>query len=233
MRYWTITAQAESVDIMLYGDIGDSYWSEGVTAKDFAEDLKAAGDTKQINLFIQSGGGSVFEALAIHSQLARHSARKTVYIDGIAASAASIIAMVGDEIVMPENAYMMIHRATGGVIGNAEDMFEMAGTLEKIDGTLSGIYNKRTGREDALELMKTETWMTGAEALEMGFCDRVEGEAKIAASIDLTRYKNAPEIAQEELTEPTNRDESQPVEDKMTEQQQNFNEIRKKLLEEN
>lgn len=167
-------------ELLVYGDI-DEWWGE-VRSKDFAEQLKTI-DADAINVRINSGGGSVFTAQAIYSSLRMHPAKITVYIDGIAASAATIIAMAGDKIVMPENAMMMIHNPLSGVFGNAEELRDLADILDKVRDTIVAAYRNKTGLEDEklVELMAAETWMTATEALELGFIDEVSGAMKIAA----------------------------------------------------
>ncbi|WP_313687581.1 head maturation protease, ClpP-related, partial [Pantoea sp.] len=117
-----------AADIYIYDEIG--YW--GVTAQSFAASLKALGDIDHINLHIHSPGGDVFDGIAIYNLLNAHSATKTVYIDGLAASMASVIAMVGNPIIMPENAMMMIHKPWGITGGDANDMRDYADLLDKV-----------------------------------------------------------------------------------------------------
>ena len=146
------------------------------------------------DLRINSPGGSVFDAVAIHNALSRHAGPVTVWIDGIAASAASYIAMAGDEIVMPANAFLMIHDPAGVVVGTAADMRDMAGTLDKIAGSMLRGYAARSGRpEDEIAgLMAAETWFGAAEALEAGLATRMAEPVRIAASFDIARFRNAP-----------------------------------------
>jgi ATP-dependent Clp protease, protease subunit len=187
---YSIKAQATSAEIWLYDEIG-SGWFGGVSAKKFAEDLKALGKLSDISLRINSPGGDVFDGIAIYNILKQNSARVTVYIDGLAASIASIIAMAGDEIIMAGNATMMVHRAWGMTVGNTEDMQAMADTLAKLDGTLTGTYAKRTGLEWGAinQMMSDETWMNAEEALAQGFIDGISEEMKLAAHFDLDKFK--------------------------------------------
>lgn len=171
-----------AAEISIYDEIGFL----GVTAKDFITDLKAI-SAKDITLFINSPGGSVFDGLAIYNAIRQHPANVTVKVMGVAASAASFIAMAGDKIVMPENAFLMVHNPMGGVFGNAQEMRDWADTLDKIAASLIGIYVSRTGKsEDEIKsLLDAETWLTASEAVEMGFADEVLAEMKIAASFDV------------------------------------------------
>ncbi|WP_183073599.1 head maturation protease, ClpP-related, partial [Roseinatronobacter ekhonensis] len=125
--WYTIRARDGGAEVLIYDEIG----AYGVSAKGFLAELGALPDETAIDLRLNSPGGSVFDAVAIHNALSRHAGSVTVWIDGIAASAASYIAMAGDEIVMPENAFLMIHDPSGLVMGTAADMREMAGTLDK------------------------------------------------------------------------------------------------------
>lgn len=192
MKSWyAIRAAASSAEILIYDEIG----AFGVSAKQFAEDLKALGAVTTITLRINSPGGSVFDGIAIYNALKRHTARKVVTIDGLAASIASVVAMAGDEIVMPENAMLMIHDPSGVVIGTAPDMRAMADALERIKGGLVAAYRDKTGKPETViqQLMAEETWMTAAEAVALGFADRVEKPVRIAASFDLARFRRPPE----------------------------------------
>ena len=189
-RGYEIKAQALEAEIWLYDEIG-SGWFGGVSAKQFADDLKALGKINSITVRINSPGGDVFDGIAIYNILKQQSAKVLVYIDGLAASIASIIAMAGDEIFMAGNATMMIHKAWGMTVGNSEDMQSMADTLAKLDGTLTGTYAKRTGIDwgKISDMMAEETWMNSQEALALGFIDHITEEMKLAAHFDLGKFK--------------------------------------------
>jgi ATP-dependent Clp protease, protease subunit len=147
-------------------------------------------------LHINSPGGDVSEADAIYTALNAHQAKVNVYIDGLAASAASYIAMAGDTIAIAEHAKFMIHNAWGVAIGNAEEMRKLAGVLDKIDTTIRLIYQRRTGNSDKQlrDWMEAETWFTGQEAKASGFADKVikakEG-ASDSAFVDQMRMRVA------------------------------------------
>ena len=132
--------------------------------------------------------------MAIYNAIKRHAGPVTVWIDGIAASAASYIAMAGDEVVMPENAFLMIHDPSGVVFGTAEDMRAMAEALDKIKGSLVAGYVAKSGgsEDDIAALMAKETWLDAAEAVELGFADRLAEPVRIAARFDIGRFRNAP-----------------------------------------
>src|SRR5690606_16890660 len=158
--------------------------------------------------YINSPGGDVFAGQAILSMLKRHSARKVVYVDGLAASAASIVAMAGDTIRMPRNAMMMIHNAWTITAGNANDLREVADALDRVSETMIAAYAEKTGldRDEIKALLDAETWMTAEEAVEKGFANEIEEAKQVAASLrgdtlivngyefDVSRYRNKPPV---------------------------------------
>ena len=189
--------EAESVEILLYDYIDSSeYW--GVTAKQIKQAFDDA-DGKPVDLHIDSGGGDVFEAFAMCSIVQRYEGKTTAYIDGLAASAASYLAVVCDEVIMRDYAWMMIHCASAGVWGNAQDLEDVAKQLTNIDETLAAIYAKRSDMtiDEARDYMKAETWFNAEDALALGLAtDVVETEERIAACIDTKHakhFKNIPE----------------------------------------
>jgi ATP-dependent protease ClpP protease subunit len=189
-RWFEIQNVSEtSADVYIYDYIG----SYGVTASAFTALLQSL-KVGTVNVRINSGGGSVFDGNAIYNALQNHPARVVVHVDGLAASMASVIAMAGDEIVMAKNAMMMIHRASSDAYGNAEELRATAVILEKLDDTIADAYVARTGGKLAAikAAMKAETWMTADECLAAGFCDSVAESKTASASVDLTRFKNAP-----------------------------------------
>jgi ATP-dependent Clp protease protease subunit len=191
MRSWyAIRARAEGAEVSIYDEIG----AYGVSAKCFLAELGALPDDGPLTLRLNSPGGSVFDAVAIYNAIKRHAGPVTVWIDGIAASAASYIAMAGDEVVMPENAFLMIHDPSGLVMGTAEDMRAMAEALDKIKGSLVVGYVAKSGgaEDDIAALMAKETWLDAAEAVELGFADRLAEPVRIAAQFDVGRFRNAP-----------------------------------------
>ena len=199
-----VKAQAgKSVEILMYEQIGKDFWSdEGIGAKDFAEELKALGDISDIVLRINSPGGSVFEGLAIYNQLKSHKARKTVHIDGLCASIASVIAMAGDNIVMPENALMMIHDPHALAMGTSIDMRKMADMLDKTAESMLSIYMTKYNKTEAdmRKVMTDETWLSAKDCQEAGFCDTIAEPVKMAAHFDLSKFKNAPEALKAQMS---------------------------------
>jgi len=191
MKSWyTIRAREGGAEVLIYDEIG----AYGVSAKGFLAELGALPEEAAIDLRLNSPGGSVFDAVAIHNALSRHAGTVTVWIDGIAASAASYVAMAGDAIVMPENAFLMIHDPSGLVMGTAADMREMAGTLDKIAAGMTRGYAARSGKteDEIAALMAAETWFSAAEALEAGLATQLAEPVRIAASFDIARFRNAP-----------------------------------------
>ena len=181
--WYSIKAKAnDTAEISIYDEIGFL----GVSAASFAQDLKDCGNNlKQINLHIHSPGGDVFDGIAIYNLLKNHPANVTVYIDGLAASMASVIAMAGNEVIMPENAMMMIHKPWGIQGGDAEDMRKYADLLDKVENTLIPAYANKTGKtpEELAEMLSAETWLNGKECVEQGFADKLAEPLVAMASI--------------------------------------------------
>lgn len=161
----------DTTEVLIYEAIGGWF---GLLAEDFVNELNAIKSSK-INVRINSPGGSVFDSIAIYNALVKHSAEITVYVDGLAASGASVIAMAGDEVVMMVGSQMMIHDAAGIAMGDAAIMREMADFLGKQSDNIATIYADKNGGDPAeiRQMMIQETWMLAAEAVEMGFADRI------------------------------------------------------------
>tara|TARA_R100000654_G_scaffold14163_2_gene30592 strand:- start:14140 stop:15174 length:1035 start_codon:yes stop_codon:yes gene_type:complete len=193
-NWYNIQNNANKVaEVYIFDEIG----SHGVTAQKFIEEIKGLGD-RPINIRINSLGGDVFNGMAIHNVLKKRTYNTTVYIEGIAASIATIIALGADEVIMAENSLFMIHNAWGGVMGDAKEMRKSAATLEKISNELTEIYVKKTGLsyEAIAEMMDNETWLSADEAYELGFVDSISDAMKIAAKYDVSKFKN---ITNEEI----------------------------------
>ena len=182
-------------EIYVYGIIGTDWFGDGVTAKQFAKDLKALGSVKTIDLRINSEGGSVADAEAMYTHLIEHSARVVSHIDGMAASAASFLMMAGDEIQIADSGYVMIHEARSMNYGTSQDFRRMADLLDRTNDRIVGKYAARTKQSEKKirEWMSAETWFVGEEAVKNGFADRVVENLKVAACVsrpDL--YRNLP-----------------------------------------
>lgn len=193
-KWYNIQNKAgNSADIYIFDEIG----TYGVTAQDFISEIKGLKDMP-INLRINSLGGDVFDGMAMYNVIKRRESKTTVYIEGIAASIATIIALGADEVVMAENSLFMIHNAWGGTMGEAKDMRKTAETLEKITSELTDIYVKKTGLSyDAVaQMMDEETWLNAEEAYKLRFIDTISDSIKVAAKYDVSKFKN---ITQEEI----------------------------------
>lgn len=173
---WQPAIQAAAEDdnsISIYDVIGEDFWTgEGVTVKRIDAALRKIGN-RDVVVNINSPGGDVFEGIAIYNRLREHPAKVQVKVMGLAASAASIIAMAGDEIQIGEASFLMIHNAWVMAIGNQFDLREVADFLEPFDDALRDVYVQRTGADadEIAAMMKAETWITGKKAVETGFAD--------------------------------------------------------------
>ncbi|MFI3255436.1 MAG: Clp protease ClpP [Eubacteriales bacterium] len=182
-KFWNFYQPDDSApELSIYGAITaeKSWWEDPenqVTHKEFAKELNALGDVSEIVVRINSGGGSVTAANAIYTRLKDHKAKIVVKIDGYAASAATTIAMAGDVIQIPENAYFMVHNPSMQIYGSLtkEKCTELASTLDTIKNGIISTYKARTGmsEEEISDIMNAETWYTGKQAVEAGFCDEI------------------------------------------------------------
>ena len=192
--------EGERATVYIYGTIGEDYWSpdDENRAKAFAQTL-AELSPKPLDIRIDSTGGDVYEGFAIASAIQRYDGETHAYVDGIAASAASYIALMADKVTMNDYAMIMIHNAWTLAIGNRDELRDLADRLEAIDKTIAGIISARSalGLDEVLAAMSAETWYTGPEALAAGMCDEViETEQRMAASLDKAiakHFKNVPE----------------------------------------
>ena len=164
--------------LYIYGSIGS--WFSDNNAQTILRKLKETKANK-IHVHINSPGGSAFDGIAISNLLKQHNAEIIVHIDGWAASAASIIAMAGDRVIMPSNTMMMIHRASTYAYGNASDFEKVATDLKKIDTAVTATYEKRFvgERDELVKLLEDETFLTANEALALGLADEVTDEIEI------------------------------------------------------
>lgn len=203
---------ADEADIYIYDEIG--FW--GVTARQFVSDLQALGDISHINLHINSPGGDVFEGIAIFNALKFHGAAITVHIDGIAASMASVIAMVGNPVIMPENTMMMIHKPWGFAGGDANDMRDYADLLDKMESVLIPAYAEKTGKsaEEIAAMLEDETWMNGSECVAQGFADQTTPSLQAMACIQSKRieeFEKMPNAIRNMITPPRNTTAREPA----------------------
>lgn len=186
----------DEAEILIYGDIGGGWWDEGITGESISKEI-AAIDADVIHVRVNSGGGLVFEGLAIYNALARHSAKIVMHVDSIAASIASVILMAGDEIHIAEGAQVMVHKPWSGTWGDAAAMRKEADILDKLEKGIIDIYAARTGadRADLESWVGAETWFTGQEAVDAGFADSMTPakKKKAASSALFNLFKNAPQ----------------------------------------
>ena len=202
---YEVRNEAERAEILIYDEIGErtTWYGEkvGISAERFKESLDEV-SPKPVDLHIDSSGGDVFEAFAMCSAIQRYKGEVHAYVDGLAASAASYIAVVCDEVTMNDYAYLMIHCASAYKWGNARDMEDIAERLRNIDANLARIYAKRSALtiDEVIEYMREETWFTADKALEVGLCTEVlETEERIAACVDdelAKHYRHVPENMQ-------------------------------------
>ncbi|MGO3895360.1 head maturation protease, ClpP-related [Brevibacterium aurantiacum] len=200
-QWFSITNKAndKTADILVYDDIGGWF---GVEASEFVREVQSL-DVSRINLFVNSPGGDVFDAIAIANSLRRHKAKVVATVDGLAASAASFLIQAADEIVMGKGSELMIHEASGGVMGNAQDMAEMAAVLDQVSNTIAELYADRAGETTDFwrDAMRAETWYSSAEAVDAGLADRVDGATTTqnstqthvsaeAEKFDLSQYRH-------------------------------------------
>lgn len=212
---------SSELELMLYGEIGQDFFGYGIGAQDVADQIKQAGQFSSISLRINSPGGDVFEGAAIYNLIASQKVPVTVTIDGLAASAASYIAMVGNKVSMGQGAMIMIHNPWTLAIGDADDLRAQASVLDKVrDSMLSGYMRRYKGTQDELiSALNAETWMTAEDAMQNGFCDEVitidpETDAKAKAffaQFDLSLFKNAPDSLKEKPKAENDQSGSQPT----------------------
>ena len=199
-----------AAELYIYGPIvsNASWWDDSVDAVQFSDDLKALGG-KDVTVHINSPGGDVFAAHAIHNQLIAYAGNVDVIIDGIAASAATIIAMAGAHITMPTNSMMMIHNPAMGLDDHytADDLDKYANALRAVRQSIIAAYMKRVCVDQAQieQMMDAETWLTAQECVDMGLADAVDGRINSvldgnnlivnSLKIDITNYKNRKGLA--------------------------------------
>lgn len=172
-RWRPMAAESDAATISIFDVIGEDWWTgEGVTAKRIAGALRSIGKNP-VTVSINSPGGDMFEGLAIYNLLRDHPAQVNVKVMGLAASAASIIAMAGDRIEMGLGSFLMIHNSWGVVVGNQDDLRNASDTFAEFDAAMAGIYAARTGKkvEEIGKLMAEETWLRAEAAIEAGFAD--------------------------------------------------------------
>lgn len=204
LENWNPAIKAADSDnsISIFDVIGQDYWTgEGVTAKRIAGALRSIGEDKPVTVNVNSPGGDMFEGLAIYNLLREHKGEVTVKVLGLAASAASVITMAGDNIQVARAGFLMVHNAWILVAGNRHDMREYADYLEPFDRSMADLYSARTGIEfKAMQgIMDAESWIGGSDAVEQGFADALldsdqieideKSETRAAVKLDIALAK--------------------------------------------
>lgn len=193
---------SKSAELYFYGDIVSSTWdkwmSEDTCPQDVTDFLKELDGSENISIYVNSGGGDVFAGISIYNTLKRHQAKKTVYVDGLAASIASVIALAGDTVIIPSSAQFMIHKPWSWTYGNANDFRKFAETLDSVEESIINVYKDHLKEgvdiETIRQMVNDETWLTGDKAAEY-FNVQISEEAPIAACADseyFSKYKNVP-----------------------------------------
>jgi ATP-dependent Clp protease, protease subunit len=198
MKEFKVIAKGDVTEIYVYDAIGeDKFWGGGISPKSFADAVSSA-KTKQIHLRVNSPGGSVFDAQAMLSALDRFKGDVTAFVDGHAASAASFLIMGAKKIVMSEGAFIMIHRATAGMFGNADELRRIADLLENAESTIYPIYQRHTDAtvEELAAWCAAETWMNAEESVKRKFAHEITkgGKVKNYADVSKFNYQNVPEL---------------------------------------
>ncbi|MEN1680333.1 MAG: head maturation protease, ClpP-related [Planctomycetota bacterium] len=185
---------ASSIELQIYGDIGDPF--DGITAKQVGEVLSDAGDVDLIRVRLNSLGGSANEGVAIYNRLKQHPARVEVDVDGVAASAASVVALAGNTVRMGKAALIMIHEAAAGLLGfyGADELMAVIEGLESVNNVIVDLYADATGTpaDEIRQMMAATTWFDGEEAVAAGFATELVEELPIAASFDWGRVPEPP-----------------------------------------
>lgn len=190
-KKFEVRAEGDTAEIFLYDAIGDWY---GIGAEQVAQALRDL-QGRDVALRINSPGGDVFDGRAMATAISQHKGKVTAYIDGLAASAATYVALAADEVEIASGAFFMIHNAWTLSMGNADELRETAGLLDKVDDSIVADYIRKTSQADeqVRAWMKAETWFSAEEAIEHGFVDRLSQSKKAANNCwNLAAYNNAP-----------------------------------------
>lgn len=189
-------------EIVLYGEIGENFWGDGISAKAFSDMLAKIPATEELHIRVNSPGGSVFDGMAIYERIKQHRGKKKIFIDGLAASIASVIILAGDEIIAGEGSVIMLHKPMIFSGGNANDLEKAIQVLDKIENQMIGIYARRSGmkRDEIESILENETWYTAEEAKEKKLVDTINAlsdDLKIAAYSSVEKcnwFKNKPDV---------------------------------------
>ncbi|MCP3811331.1 Clp protease ClpP, partial [Mycobacteriaceae bacterium Msp059] len=198
-RFVTAKAKNQPAEVFVYGDIGETFWGDGVSAQSFVDQLNEI-DAAELHVRINSPGGSAWDGMTIANAIMRHPAKTTTFIDGLAASAASIVAFAGDEVVVSKWGRAMLHNAHAMVAGTANDMRDVATQLDALNANMATYYADRaTGGDDAAAFaraMEKETWYSAQELIDAGLATRIddsgvreEVEKAVASALSTARMK--------------------------------------------
>ena len=196
IKWLEVKAKAKVGEVYIYGEIDDfKWWGDEVTPTDIKDELAKLKNVDSVNIYVNSPGGGVFAGAAIYNEIKRFNKPTTSYVDGLAASIASLIVLAADKVVIPSNAMIMIHNVWTVVVGDYNELRDTADKIEKIqDSVVVQAYQDKTGmeKEKITELMDAETWLSGGEAVDLGFADELAEEQKIAACItgDTINFNN-------------------------------------------
>ena len=197
-------------ELTIYGDIGESWWWDSTSAVDVDNALKNAGDNDLV-VRLNSPGGSAFDGIAIYNRLNDHKGKVTVHVDGWACSAASVIAMAADELIMGAGAMLMIHEASTIVWGNKGDFRKEAELLEKLEDGIIDIYMTKANitREEVKDMVNAETWFSANDALEIGFATSTS--STVEDSEEVTNLKAQMQAMKNELDQLKNKEPEKPA----------------------
>lgn len=228
-KFWEMKQKNdESADIFIYGEITSTKWEDDdTTASSFKKDLDALGNPKEVHLHVNSPGGSVFEGIAIGNMLKASRSKVIAHVDALAASIASVIVANADEVIMPENAMLMIHNPFQVAIGNAAELRKAADDLDSIAQASVITYLSKGGdkltEERVKEIMDNETWLSAQEAFDIGLCDQIEASSKAVAKIDnrlFDSYQHVPDSIKQTVEEAERVEQDAKLQQVITEAEQ-------------
>lgn len=189
------SAAEGELQLEMYGPIGADFFGDGITAQSVSDAIANAGVHNSITLRLNSPGGDLFEGVAIYNLLKANGKPVNVVVDGMAASAASLIAMAGDKVTMGTGTMMMLHRALAMCAGFSDDFRKMADTLDTVSASAADLYVAKTGlkKDDILSMMQAETWLSAQDCVDKGFANAIStDEAQMSNEFDLSIFKNVP-----------------------------------------
>lgn len=195
MRRAEFICRGRKAEVFLYDVIGKDFWGEGISAQDFVDDLNGLKGVEELTIRVNSPGGSVFDGNAIYNAVRRFTPRVVAAVDGVAASAASMIIMAADHISMADNATLMVHNPVGRTDGPAEEHRKIADLLDQLRDDIVRAYARKSGTAEATirEWLDVETWFTSEEAKAVGLSDETTESLQLAACIPKGLYQHTPE----------------------------------------